>query len=102
MWAVVEIGKKQYKVEKGDVISVERLKGDNDFSFDKVLLLNKNKKTEVGKPYIKGATVEAKAVEEFKDGKVTTYKYLRRKKYRKTIGHRQIKTLLKISNIKSS
>jgi len=102
MWAVVEIGKKQYKVTKGDKLSVERLKAEGDITFDNVLLLCKNKKVEIGAPYIKGAKVTAKIVEEKKEEKIIVYKWKRRKKYRKTQGHRQISTSLKISDIVTS
>lgn len=102
MWAVVEIGKKQYKVQKGDKLSVERLKAEGDITFDDVLLLCKNKKVEVGAPYVKGAKVKAVIIEEKKQDKIIVYKWKRRKKYRRTQGHRQIETYLKISDIIAS
>ncbi|UCG35668.1 MAG: 50S ribosomal protein L21 [Candidatus Omnitrophota bacterium] len=100
MWAVVEIGKKQYLVNKGDLLEVERLKGQKGkVQFDKVLLLADKKNIKVGSPYIKDALVKAEIQEEKKGKKVTIYKYKRRKKYRKKQGHRQIYTPLKITSI---
>ena len=102
MWAVIEIGKRQYKVEKGQTLSVQRLKQEGKTSFDKVLLLCKDDKVEVGTPYLKNVKVEADILGEKKSEKVIVYKYKRRKKYRKRRGHRQILTHLKISNIVKS
>jgi large subunit ribosomal protein L21 len=102
MWAVVEIGKKQYKVEKGSYLAVDRLKQEGEVTLDKVLLLQKNKKLQIGKPYLKGVKVKAQVIEEKKDKKVIVYKAKRRKKYRRTHGHRQIITLLKVSDIVNS
>ncbi|OPX28937.1 MAG: 50S ribosomal protein L21 [Candidatus Omnitrophica bacterium 4484_171] len=110
MWAVIEIGKKQYRVQEGDVFSVERLssgkknsskaKEEDKIVIDRVLLLYKNRKLNIGAPYIEGAKVEASVLKEEKAKKIIVYKYKRRKKYRKTQGHRQILTRLKISDIK--
>ena len=110
MWAVIEIGKKQYKVQKGSVLSVERLpaigktvsggKKEDKIVFDNVLLLYKDRKLSVGTPYIENVKVEASVLKEEKAKKIIVYKYKRRKKYRKTKGHRQILTRLKISDIK--
>ena len=103
MWAVVEIGKKQYLVNKGDVLEVERLKGQKDkVQFDKVLVVADKKNIKIGTPYIKDALVKADIQEEKKGKKVIVYKYRRRKKYRKKQGHRQIYTLLKITSITTS
>lgn len=103
MWAVVEIAKKQYVVRKGDVLAVERLSGEGDIVFDKVLLRQTDSgQAEIGTPYVKGLKVKAKIIQEEKADKVTVYKYKRRKKYRKKTGHRQILTLLKISDIVKS
>jgi len=100
MWAIVEIGKKQYKVTKGETIAVQRLaKAKGKITFDKVLVVSKNKTIEFGTPYLKNAKISADIVEEKKEKKVLIYKYNRRKKYRRTQGHRQILTHLKISDI---
>ena len=101
MWAVVEIGKKQYIVSKGDLLEVERLKAKEgeELSLDTVLLLVDKKKVKVGTPYVAKATVKAKVQGEKKAKKVVVYKYKRRKKYRRKQGHRQTHTILKISSI---
>ena len=102
MWAVVEIGKKQYLVKKNEVIKVQRLKEAKDYTFDKVLLIADKAKVSVGSPYVSGAKVKASFQGERKARKVIVYKSKRRKKYRKTQGHRQIYTILKISDISAS
>ena len=103
MLAVVEIAKKQYLVEKGDSLEVERLKEkEGKIVFDKVLLLADDKKTKVGTPYLEKARVEAQIEQEKKDKKIIVYKFKRRKKYRKKQGHRQIHTIIKITRIVAS
>lgn len=100
MWAVVEIGKKQYIAQKNCILEVERLKHEpGKVVFDKVLLWVDGKKVEVGRPYLDKVKVEAEIKAEKKGPKVTVYKFKRRKKYRKKQGHRQIHTILKISDI---
>ena len=99
MWAIVEIAKKQYKIKEGDVLQVERLKGEDSLTFDKVLMLSDEGKVTVGMPYLAGAEVKAEILKEEKGDKVIVYKCKRRQKYRKKIGHRQIHTFLKISQI---
>jgi len=103
MWAIVEIGKKQYWVEKGLQIRVERLaEKEGALSFDTVLLVADGEKVSLGAPYIAKAQVKAEIVKEIKGDKVISYKYRRRKKSRRIRGHRQIYTLLKISDIIAS
>lgn len=100
MWAVIEVGGKQYRIKEGDTISVERLKEkEGKISLDKVLLVCDNSEVLVGSPYLNGVSVEGEVIEEKKDKKVIIYKYKRRKKYRRKKGHRQIKTILKILKI---
>lgn len=100
MWAIVEIANKQYKVREGDVVRVERLCAETPVLLDKVLLLSKEDEVQIGTPYLAGVSVKADILEEKKGEKVIVYKYKRRKKYRKTTGHRQIYSFLKISQIK--
>ena len=103
MLAVVEISKKQYLVEKGDTLQVQRLKGQEDkIAFDKVLLLADDKKVKIGTPYLEKAIVEAQIIEEKKAKKIIVYKVKRRKKYRRKQGHRQIYTSIKITRIIAS
>jgi len=103
MLAVVEIGKKQYLAQEGDILCVQRLRGqEGKVAFDKVLVLADDKKVKIGTPYIEKARIEAEIEKEEKAKKVIVYKYKRRKKYRRKQGHRQIHTILKITRIIAS
>jgi len=102
MFAIIETGGKQYKVAEGDVLNVEKLpKTDEsgDISFDKVLLINNDKGTQVGDPYIKGAKVMANFIEEGRDKKVVIIKYKAKVRYHVKNGHRQPYTKIKITKI---
>jgi large subunit ribosomal protein L21 len=103
MYAVIEVGAKQYCVKKDDVIEVEKqvvLKG-KEVTLDKVLLLLKDKKVEIGQPYLKEAKVSATVLGHIKGPKTISFKYRRRKSSHWTKGHRQQLTRLKITDIKS-
>ena len=103
MYAIIETGGKQYKVEKGSEIDVELLSGKkagDAVSFEKVLLLSKKGAIEVGTPYIKDSHVDGNVVSIAKDKKVTCFKFKRKTNYHRTIGHRQIYTRVKIESIK--
>lgn len=98
MYAVIETGGKQYRVQNGDVISVEKLnvEAGETVVFDKVLVLGEEgKELQVGTPYL-DATVSAQVVENGKGKKVIIYKYKNKKDYRKKQGHRQPYTMVKI------
>lgn len=101
MYAIIETGSKQYRVEEGSVIEVELLKDvkDNKVSFNQVLLLNDGSKIEVGSPTIKNCTINAEVLDETKGPKVIAYKYKRRKNYHRKKGHRQKYLKLKITKI---
>lgn len=101
MYAVIETGGKQYRVQKGDVISVEKLgliEGEG-YTFDKVLLVSAEDGIKVGNPYVEGATVAASTIEEGRGKKVVIYKYKSKKGYHKKTGHRQYYTKLMINEI---
>ena len=100
MYAIIETGGKQYKVSKGDVISVEKLDAnlDDKITFDKVLLIG-GESTNVGNPYIEGASVEAKVISQYREKKVIVYKYKAKTGYHKKNGHRQYATKLEITKI---
>ena len=103
MYAVIETGGKQYRVQEGDVISVEKLgliEGDK-YSFDQVLMVSTESGVKAGNPVVEGALVEATVVEEGRGPKVVVYKYKPKKTYHKTNGHRQYFTKLKIDSIKA-
>ena len=98
MYAVIETGGKQYRVQQGDVISVEKLKveaGDR-VTFDKVLAVNDGTELKVGTPAVDGATVSGSVVENGKGKKVIIFKYKSKKDYRKKQGHRQPYTMIRI------
>lgn len=98
MYAVIETGGKQYRVQQGDVINVEKLKveaGDR-VTFDKVLVVSDGADVKVGTPSVNGATVSGTVVENGKGKKVIIFKYKSKKDYRKKQGHRQPYTMIKI------
>lgn len=101
MYAIVEIGGKQYKVEKDRFIYTNRLEGTEGsaVTFDNVLLLANNNQYQVGAPSVAGAKVTGKILEHLKDDKVVAFKKKRRKGFRKTVGHRQSLTKVLIETI---
>jgi len=103
MYAVVETGGKQYKVKSGDTVRVERLDGEigSEVTLDKVLLAGSGDSVKTGTPYVEGASVSAKIVEQHRTRKVVVFKYKRRKGYRVKRGHRQHYTALRIGDIKA-
>ncbi len=103
MYAVVETGGKQYKVKSGDTLRVEKLEGDigSEITLDKVLLAGEGDSVKAGAPYLDGASVSAKIVEQHRTRKVIVFKYKRRKGYRVKRGHRQHYTALRIGEIKA-
>lgn len=102
MYAIIEVGAKQYTVKKGDTLEVELQEPQKTekFALDKVLLVSDGEKTEIGKPYLKDAKVVATILRETKGKKVISYKYRRRKSSHWKKGHRQQLTVLKITDIK--
>jgi len=104
MIAVIKTGGKQYAVKPGQILRVEKLdgkKGDS-VSFDNVLAVADSSNHVIGDPLIKGASVEAKILEQIRDKKIIVFKKRRRKNYRSTQGHRQYLTVLQIESIISS
>lgn len=101
MYAVIETGGKQYRVQEGDVITVEKLNvsAGDDITFDKVLVLNDGEKVQVGKPILEEAKVFGTVVENGKGEKVIIFKYKAKKDYRKKQGHRQPYTMIKIDSL---
>ena len=95
-FAIFQTGGKQYRVQVGDTIKVEKINADKDVEFDKVLMVG----DKIGNPYIDGARVIATVVEQKRDDKVLVFKKKRRQNYRRTKGHRQYLTVLKIKEIK--
>ena len=100
MYAIIANGGKQYKVQEGDVIRVEKINVEDGASyvFDQVLVI-KDKELVVGTPLVAGATVKATCTAQGKGKKVTVYKYKRKSGYHKKQGHRQLFTEFKIDKI---
>ena len=102
MYAIVEISGKQYKVQEGDIVFVDRLEELEEGStvtFDKVLFVNNDGKVSIGTDTVKGAKVEATVVGHGKAKKIIVYKYKAKKNERKVRGHRQPYTKVQISKI---
>ena len=104
MYAVIKTGGKQYRVQPGDVLVVEKLDGDagSGVRFGEVLMLGGYKGITVGAPLIAGATVAATLIETRKGEKVKIFKKIRRQGYRRTRGHRQMESVLRITGIEGA
>ncbi len=102
MLAIIKTGGKQYIVQPGDKIKVEKLdkKEGQEVVFSDVLLVEKNKKVEIGAPVVKDAKVEAKILSHGKGDKIIVFKYKPKKRYSRKIGHRQPYTEIEITGIK--
>ena len=103
MFAVIESGGKQHKVVKGDYLQVELLneKEGSKVEFDKVLMISDGKDAKIGTPFLEKAKVTGKVVRHGKSDKIKVFKMKRRKKYRRTQGHRQNYTEVLIEAISS-
>ena len=101
MYAVVKTGGKQYRVAKDDKILVERIEGEAGASIqlDNVMMLVDGEKVQIGAPLVEGASVAAEVVEQARGPKIIIFRRKRRKNHRRTQGHRQDLTLLKITDI---
>ena len=102
MYAIIKTSGKQYKVEVGSVIEVNRIKADADSTIeleDSVLLVSDGDKLTVGSPVVKGAKVVLKVIEHFRGKKLIAFKMKRRKRYRLTKGHRQELTKAEVKEI---
>lgn len=101
MFAIIKTGGKQYKVAAGDTIAVEKLAAEagSDIDLDQVLMIGDGAKMTMGNPLVAGAVVACTVVEQTKGDKVIIFKKKRRQNYRRRRGHRQLLTILKISDI---
>ena len=101
MYAVIETGGKQYRVQEGDKIFVEKLEANagDVINFDKVLLVSGDGNTKVGKPFVEGVTVTGNVLAQGKAKKIIVFKYKAKKDYRKKQGHRQPFTKIEIGKI---
>ncbi len=103
MFAIIETGGKQYKVQEGDVIFVEKLAGEENSTvvFDKIIALGDGSDIKVGAPYIDDAKVTANLIKSGKSAKIIVYKMKPKKNYRRKQGHRQPYTKVQITAIEA-
>ena len=103
MYAVIETGGKQYRVNEGDVIFVEKLDVEPNASvtFDKVSVVSTDGGLKIGKPYVDGAVVNATALKNGKAKKITVFTYKPKKSSSRKMGHRQAYTQVRIESIKA-
>lgn len=101
VYAVIQTGGKQYRVQQGDVIYVEKMNSQAGdlVSFDEVLLVSNDSETKIGAPVVAGAKVEGKVVAQVKSAKIVVFKYKSKKNSRKRQGHRQPYTKVEITAI---
>ena len=103
MYAVIESGGKQHRIEEGETLQLEKLDataGDK-VKFDKILLVGEGDSVKIGTPYLKDSQVEAEVLKQGRGGKIKIIKFNRRKHYKKQQGHRQLFTEVKITDIKA-
>lgn len=103
MYAIIETGGKQFKVQEGDVLNVELLAAEvgSTVVIDRVLMVNKDGKVQVGNPTVAGAKVSLKVEEHGKGKKIVVFKYKSKKNYRKKQGHRQPFTKVVVEKIEA-
>ena len=101
MYAIIETGGKQYKVQSGDVIFIEKLEveADSTITFDKVIAVGADDGIKVGAPYVDGASVSAKVIKNGKGKKIVVATYKPKKNEKRKMGHRQPYTKVEISAI---
>ena len=103
MYAVIESGGKQHRVEEGEVLKLEKLEvaTGEKVKFDKILMVGEGESVKIGTPYVKGSQVTAEVLQQGRGDKVTIIKFNRRKHSQKKQGHRQWFTQVKITGIKA-
>ena len=101
MYAVIKTGGKQYRVKAGDMLVVDKLDGEAGakVAFDQVLMLGAGEAVVLGAPVVEGAVVDAVLVETRKGEKIKVFKKIRRQGYRRTQGHRQHETVLRVTGV---
>ncbi len=101
MYAVIKTGGKQYRVSEGDILAVEKLEGEqgSTITFDNVLAVGGGEGLKLGKPFLEGAKVEAEVLVQGRAKKVLVFKFKRRKGYKRTKGHRQYFTRVRVKSI---
>lgn len=98
MYAIIETGGKQYKVQAGDALFIEKLavEENSEISFDKVIAVGNDEGIKVGAPYVEGATVTAKVLKNGKAKKITVFTYKPKKNLKRKMGHRQPYTKVEV------
>ena len=101
MYAVVATGGKQYKVQEGEILRVEKLPGNvgDPVTFEKVLLVSDGENLTIGNPLVTDVAVQGHIVEQAKAKKILVFKFKRRKGYRRRQGHRQLYTAVRVDSI---
>jgi large subunit ribosomal protein L21 len=99
MYAIIETGGKQYRVEEGDMLDVELVGSNGEVKFDKVLMIHDGQSAKVGSPHLAKCAVIGEIISIAKGPKVIAFKYKRCKNYRRTVGHRQKYSRVKINKI---
>ena len=103
MYAVIETGGKQVRVQEGDTVFIEKLnvEANSDVTFDKIVAVGTDNGLKVGTPYVDGATVTAKVLKNGKAKKITVFTYKPKKGEKRKMGHRQPYTQVQIESIKA-
>jgi large subunit ribosomal protein L21 len=101
MYAVIKTGGKQYRVQPGDLLVVEKLDGEPgaEIAFEEVLMIGEGADVAVGAPIVDGGKVSATLIETRKGDKIKVFKKIRRQGYRRTNGHRQFETVLRVTGV---
>ncbi len=101
MYAVIKTGGKQYRVQAGDLLVVEKLEGESgaEIAFGEVLMIGEGAEVTLGSPIVDGASVSATLIETRKGDKIKVFKKIRRQGYRRTRGHRQTHSVLRVTGI---
>jgi len=101
MYAVIRTGGRQYRVNPGDEVKVEKLQGQvgDAIVFDQVLVASDGETVKIGKPFLEDTKVSGRITRQGRNRKILVFKYKRRKGYRKKVGHRQHFTQVKIEDI---
>jgi len=102
VYAIIESGGKQRRVTPGALVTLERIDGEagSQVELSNVLLVAEGDDVRVGKPYVQGARVISEIVKQARGPKITVFKFKRRKRYRRTQGHRQAQTTVRITEIR--
>ena len=103
MYAIIETGGKQYKVQAGDVLYIEKLDAAEEAAivFDRVIALHDDKSLKTGTPYVEGASVEARVLKNGKGKKIRVFTYKPKKSSKRAMGHRQPYTKVQIGTIQA-